>query len=131
MKEDIRIKITSESEAAIIGKALDQLGFRSSGGGENYIKNHLAVFGNNTWDYLLLHFQTMRLNACADCKYHNEPPLHDFSSFMSLIAKDISKPAPPKIMIGEHAVQFKKGGVQVGCTFVPRETVNQIHARLN
>ena len=34
------------------------------------------------------------------------------------------------ILIGSNTVEFKKDGVQVGCTFVPAETVRLIASRL-
>jgi hypothetical protein len=52
-----------------------------------------------------------------------------FEKFM-VEASKITK-LEPEIGVGEYVVEFKDGGVQVGCTFVPCEVVDQIHARLH
>jgi hypothetical protein len=36
----------------------------------------------------------------------------------------------PAVRVGNHDVEFKDNGVQVGCTFVPKETVLEIAKRL-
>lgn len=44
--------------------------------------------------------------------------------------RSIRPPTPPPIQIGEHIVQFQKGGVKVGCTYVDNARVRQISSRL-
>jgi hypothetical protein len=43
---------------------------------------------------------------------------------------DPNKNPAPAITIGGNTVEFKTGGVQVGCTFVSKETVDAIYKRL-
>lgn len=40
------------------------------------------------------------------------------------------EPGPPPITIGEHKVEFRNNGVQVGCTFVDRDTILKIADRI-
>jgi hypothetical protein len=43
---------------------------------------------------------------------------------------DPNKNPAPAIKIGDNEVEFKDGGVQVGCTFVAKETVEAVYKRL-
>jgi hypothetical protein len=51
-----------------------------------------------------------------------------FEEFLKKFAEFATQPAPLKI--GEYTAEFKDNGVQVGCTFVDKETVRAIYERL-
>ena len=54
----------------------------------------------------------------------------DYSPFkkaLKNIGVDFESYRPaPSIKVGENTVEFKEGGIQVGCTFVPNETIKEI-----
>jgi len=56
---------------------------------------------------------------------HTSKPGPVFSSLLDFITHC----TPPEIRIGSYAAEIKPKGVQVGCTFVPWETVEQLLAQ--
>lgn len=79
-------------------------------------------------------FDKSDLTYCS-CKEHTivhyentgfkKVDLHDFLLF---IANDFT--LQPEIKIGGNTVEFKENGIQVGCTFVEKDKVKEIHDKL-
>lgn len=82
----------------------------------------LSIYGNRSTVLWFYHDRKHIANGESDM---NQAEIM-FSSLEEFVQ---GAPPQPTITIGEHIARFRPGGVQVGCTFVPWETVREIAKR--
>jgi hypothetical protein len=123
--KDIFYKPGNHEEVITIASLLDLIGYGYQGQTATEYYKDMRIPGS--YNFMYLH-NGKETNAVFDTSGYPEVVMVGLSELLSLIAEDLRT---PPIKVGDYTVEFKEGGVQVGCTFVPTATVNAIHEKLN
>lgn len=118
--KNITITLT-ETEAVVLYRFLNLVSV------EDFYKKIMAL--KNKWNYFAEDFKG--LEAEAKIVLQSQFTIwNKIDRELKNQGVDPGKNPAPAIKIGNNEVEFKDGGVQVGCTFVPKETVEAVYKRL-